>query len=192
MYKRQIHSGSVLLTPYPEATIGSDAVRWLESEASAGMTLLTHADDGVIWGKATATGLVFPASGLWQQVSLRNETLQAARLFDKTQEVFLWRVAEGKWQARRLYDGEGETCQYFDEPQVLWGTQVEASQGGFSLVSDGIQGLRHAVPLALTVANWERVNRLRLGVRHYLAAGDDGWLRIRMSRLTDVWQEDSK
>ena len=73
---------------------------------------------------------------------------------------------------------------YVDEEQLLWGTQVarvattaepSPSRRGFTLVSDGIEGLHHAVPCALTDADFDNFGAaqkqrpLRLVIRHYLA-----------------------
>ena len=188
MAMRNIRKGQVKLTPFAAELIGAEPIVWLQREAKPGMTLLAHADDGVIWGRVTASGFEFPPTTLWEQAKLAPETLQMARVFDETAEVFLWRTSETSWQARCLVDGQGEETRYFDEPQVLWGTEVEAVADGFARVTEGVQGMRHAPPVAdLKIGDWKR-NRLRLGVRHYLDDNDD-WLRIVMSRLTRVWKE---
>ncbi len=111
------------------------------------------------------------------------------RLFDETEEVFLWRVGEGKWRGRRIVEGIGQTSSYFDEPQILWGTQVEAASADFGRVADGEQGMRHAPPVELQVQDWQEVRRLRLGLRDYLGEDEAGWLRVTMSRMTSVWKE---
>lgn len=182
MINRTLKDGQTAIEQFSPENVGNDAVGWLTAQARAGMILLAHADDGVIWGRRQADGLVFPAPTLFQQAQLRNLTLQKARLFDADQELFLWRTGEGRWRARRITDGQGEPVRFYDEPQVLWGSRVEATQGGFSLVTEGAQGLRHAPPIALRVEDWKR-NRLYLGVRHYLTTGEDGALRVMMSRL---------
>lgn len=195
MTTRTPKTGHTLLKTFDEEAVGVDPVAWLVSEAKDGMLLLAHAEDGVIWGQVQDGLIATPSTNLHQQAVLRPVSLLAARLFDKDSEIYLWRTDENQWRARRLTDSQGETCEYLDETQVLWGTEVEDSEVinpvhaiGFSRVAEGVQGLRHAVPLLLPKGKWSE-NRLRLGVRHYLQ-NDDGWRRINMSRLTGLWHEE--
>lgn len=100
-----------------------------------------------------------------------------------------------------------------DEEQILWGTRAEQITKDFTLLADGAQGLRHAVPLRMAQedftapaprslrADARRLYRpVRLVVRHYLAydrgdrrAGEGGVAplatgaaRIALSRLVTV------
>lgn len=191
MALREIDSGLVRVEPIDESEIGTDAITWLKRQGRDGMVLLAHADDGVIWGRVENQQLRLPPRAVHEQAELRNETLQMARLFDDAQELFIWRTDERTWQGRELIDGEGETRNYFEEAQVLWGTHVEAASGHFARVAEGQQGLRHAVPLQdlKEDTDWGDDHPLRLKVRHYLAEDEEGWLRIAMSRLVDLGEE---
>jgi CRISPR-associated protein (TIGR03984 family) len=170
-----------------------DPAAWLAGNAFTDrLLLLGHADDGVIWGRLehgrlTTADAEFPQRGL---ASLQPTTLQLCRLFGEDGELMLWRADQG-WAARCWQDGQGEEAtEYFDEDQVLWGTQIEASADRFTLVSDGVSGLIHAIPLnaselifdAPPVAQKQRP--LRLTLRHYLAENQaDGTVHISGSRL---------
>lgn len=183
---RTIKTGKVKLQSFSDAEIAHDPIRWLTQKAKPGMLLLAHGDDGAIWGKAVTQDNVhasfqFPLATLLPQAELRAETLNMAWLFDTSEEIFLWRVAETQWQARAIQDNEGEPASFFDEAQILWGTTVEARDSDFVRATEGAQGLRHAPPVEL----WQEStgsHPLRLYVRHYLQE-EDGWLRITFSRL---------
>ena len=177
-------------------------VTWLLRQAQTyGLTtLLAHADDGVIWGqvvkdKLALSGQAFP------DVSppLRSVSLQQLRLFGEQAELFVWKEDQDQWRARLLQDqGDPVDGQWrLDEAQLLWGDHPEGEEGGFTLVADGQQGLRHAVPLPaseiwpddsekIRSAPW---HPLRLTVRHYLERDDDGMLVIAQSRLVKVRAE---
>ena len=175
---RQIHS---TLTTLP---VGDDPCAWLATQARPGMRLLAHADDGVIWANAGERTFSFPAETLINQAELRTPTLIWARLFDREQEIFLWRVAEGRWAARRILDGAGDAVACIDEPHLLWGTAVVSAEGAFTRVAEGQQGLEHAFPAVVAGSALDEAHRLRLDVRHYLAEeSDTGWQRIAYSRL---------
>lgn len=58
----------------------------------------------------------------------------------------LWKSGTN-WKARLIQDQHLSKDNYICEKQILWGTQKEEEKKGFTLVSDGSQGLKHAVPL---------------------------------------------
>jgi CRISPR-associated protein (TIGR03984 family) len=157
--------------------------------------LLAHADDGVIWGrfdngKLTTANEVFTKPD-FNFPELRRETLQQCRIFSKEAEVMLWKVGQ-RWQFREIKnDKKAEHLDPVDpdENQILWGTQVEKEIKGFTLVSDGSQGLRHAVPLFNIKEKFEDGKRpLRLTVRHYIKYDEDtGVARIYLSRLVNLF-----
>ena len=175
---------------------------WLVRQARAHelTTLLAHADDGVIWGRVIGGQLAL-SSQAFIDVSppLRVSTLQQVRLFGKQAELLVWRDGNREWRARLLRDEEGVSDDQwrFDESQLLWGDHQEGkSVNGFTLVADGQQGLRHAVPLPARdihfgPSGW---HPLRLKVRHYLARDEDGVLVIVQGRLVELqveeWKED--
>lgn len=162
---------------------------WQQTQNKGVKFLLAHADDGVIWGKFEGntwhfSGEVFP------KVSprLSATTLQQARLFGEQAELLIWRHEAG-WRGRLIQDEDGDKAvDYYDEAQILWGDQVVESKDGFTLVKEGQQGLRHAVPLSLSKSDFgHKKHPLRLQVRHYLAADEKtGLLQVNLSRLVEV------
>ena len=170
---------------------------WLEEQAKKYTLeyLLAHAEDGVIWGhfkssKLTTSGSkdVFP-----EFAKLHLSTLQQCRIFSKDAEVMLWKIDQDL-KARLITDDHLSKGDYISEDQILWGTQAEAEQNGFTLVSDGQQGLRHAVPL--TTIPFNKANRsnrpLRLTVRHYIDYDELGVARIYLSRLVSLTAKEIK
>jgi CRISPR-associated protein (TIGR03984 family) len=200
---REIEEGEVQIRKFAPDAVGGDPETWLLSLAEEGMTLLAHADDGVIWGTVRNRQFDWPDIKGFQQVALCPETLQMARLFDANTEIFLWRLDEGRWQARLLYDGSGTSPadaepvpavnHYFDEAQVLWGTGIIGFDATFSQANDGEEQFHHAPPVGQDKVQWGKQERgkgdrrLRLHVRHYLEEDEEtGWLRIGLSRLFKV------
>lgn len=166
----------------------ADPSAWFQEQPSVGDNawFLAHADDGVIWGQIQH-GQLITSNNVFPQVSppLRAVTLQQARLFGQNAEVRVWREGN-RFKACRLQDHQDAEAEAFDETHILWGTQAEARTGGFTLVADGRQGLRHAVPLEVEDAAFnakERHHPLRLSLRHYLDCDSDGLARITLSRL---------
>lgn len=181
---RTIEPGEAKLEYKPD----QDVRRWLEAQvgdAAGTFYLLAHADDGVIWGRVEK-GALTTAHDMGFGPPLRMETLQSARLFSDAREVFVWRDGEGDFHARAIIDDEGEPVEFFDEDQILWGNRFEQADGGFSLMSDGAQGLRHAVPIAVAPPNGKQ-RPLRLTVRHYLSEDDSGLVRVAYSRLVTLY-----
>ena len=59
----------------------------------------------------------------------------------------------------------------------------------FTLLRDGFQGLKHAVPLTkgIQIDNNEKLaSTIRLVVHHYIDYNDDGLARINLSRLVKL------
>jgi CRISPR-associated protein (TIGR03984 family) len=171
---------------------------WLQAQAvqHSLQWLLAHADDGVIWGKLE-NGMLLTSDASAPEVSppLRAETLQQARLFASHTELLLWRESESGWRARLIRDVDANTESHFqeafDEPQILWGTRAQPLSNGFTLMSDGVQGLRHAPPVKLDGAFDERRRPLRLWVRHYLTKDENGFIYIAASRLFNLTVEEN-
>lgn len=189
--------------------------RWLGEQVGHYDYLLAHADDGVIWGRVDETGHLKTSHEVFPDVSppLTSITLQQLRLFGQHRELHLWRTEPGRFQGRVIRDKEqpqekkadeyrqekmdNQPDKYwgncFDENQILWGSRVEACNEDeqFTLVVEGQQGLRHAVPQKVAPHHFgTRQNPkhpLRLQLRHYLTQDDMGQLRIYLSRLVDVY-----
>jgi CRISPR-associated protein (TIGR03984 family) len=172
----------------------SNFVQWLQAKAREYKLkyLLAHADDGVIWGEFRGENSQLITSGdddvFPQLAKLRLCTLQQCRIFGKNAEVMLWKVGDN-WKARLIKDDNNP--EYLpDEEQILWGTQSEGEINGFTLVSDGSQGLKHAVPLSNIRFSQDKKNLhrpIRLDVRHYIDYDNDsGVAKIFLSRLINL------
>lgn len=199
--KREIKSHPAIAAVVESVTVESikDVKDWLQTQASQYRLkwLLVHADDGIIWGRMDNGGLV-TSDSVAPEISppLRVETLQQARLFARDAELLLWRDGDNRWHARLIREArDGETPTFteaIDEPQILWGTDSQPLANGFTLMSDGAQGLRHTVPLVVTGRFDEASRPLRLWVRHYLKDDESGFTRIVASRLFDLRLEGSR
>ncbi len=161
-----------------------DLRNWLETQASEHglLYLLAHADDGVIWGRfpdgrLIISGEVFPEVA----VKLRPKTLQQARLFGPAGEVLLWRV-EGGFRSNVTIDDADKSENDIEESHHLWGAgKILDTEKQFTLMEDGQQGLRHAIPCAITEHNYAA-----LRVRHYVAYDEQNQAYIARSRLVDL------
>jgi CRISPR-associated protein (TIGR03984 family) len=178
-------------------SVKSDLSGWIQKNAKDKSLryLLAHADDGVIWGelrdddyKLVTSRDVFP-----QFAELRLCTLQQCRIFGENAEVMLWKVGQN-WKARSIEDGHLSKNDYITENQILWGTKPELEpKNGFTLVSDGSQGLKHAVPLTEINFPTKDYRPLRLKVHHYIDYCDEsGVARIYLSRLVNLYSHPKK
>jgi CRISPR-associated protein (TIGR03984 family) len=188
----------------PAAKDGDNAAPPVPADATTGIFLLSHHDDGIVWGRiyATADGYELKTSDFSGSPSpdFRLKTLQECRLFSERGELFLWRQ-DGKLKTRLVLDEDSEgteKCDYYNEKQVLWGVYRDGnlSTDDFTVVFEG-QGLRHAVPLKTTDADFskdsdeenKRLRPLRLTARHYLAYDKDGCAYVALSRLVALDKE---
>lgn len=164
-------------------------------------SLLMHTDFGVLWGHYSQKTLKFPSeieltSFILTIADLPISAVQQLRLFGQTGEVYVWRQANAL-KARIWSDTTDGLAsqQYFDEAQILWGTQVEKQgQDGFTVVSDGIEGLCHVVPIDAAqiafddFAAPQKQRPLRLMVRNYLTQNiEDGSYHVSGSRLVKLY-----
>ncbi|BAY87719.1 hypothetical protein NIES267_72430 (plasmid) [Calothrix parasitica NIES-267] len=172
-----------------------DIKTWLEEQATKYKLdyLLAHADDGVIWGKFQNGSLITADSIFPQFAKLRESTLQQCRFFGETSEVMLWKIDDGEseFKARLVEDGDLKKEDYIPENQILWGTHGE-KRDGFTLLRDGTQGLKHAVPFTEIElkTEGELKHPVRLQVRHYIDYDDAGVARIYLSRLVGLTAKD--
>ncbi|NEQ36903.1 MAG: TIGR03984 family CRISPR-associated protein [Okeania sp. SIO3I5] len=167
-------------------------IDWIQEQAKENKFdyLLAHAEDGVIWGKfengkLMTSNQAFPNEALPE---LRLETLQQCRIFGEKGEVLLWQTDRG-WYARLIQDNSN--FEYIPEEQILWGTKKDKELNGFTFLTDGSEGLKHAVPLTgITFKNdSENLYRpLRLLIHHYIDYDDSGIAKIVLSRLVSLKQ----
>ena len=181
---REIKSCQVTCEPVM-VKIETDLGSWLvENAPETAVTLLAFALDGLIWGRIESGKLVIAHE---HSVPLNADTLQEAWLFGNNGELHIWRV-NGNLQAQTIADDlNGEGNEYIDESQILWGDQAEPiGDTEFSMMSDGVQGLYHAVPLPFEKIPTKKdggYRPLRLQVRHYLVSDELEQARIGFSRL---------
>ena len=176
---------------------------WIEEQASKHKLpyLLAHADDGVIWGRFDAGKLKIASEvndrRFNQFPALRLNTLQQCRIFGPAGEIFLWKRS-GEFKARGLLEPEKAIGKenIISEQQLLWGTHGVVQCDSFTLLRDGAQGLKHAVPVAegLLLAEDTKLafNKPCLKVNHYIEYDEDGLARISLSRLVDLGLVDVK
>lgn len=169
-------------------------VQWLcqQMRSHALKYLLAHDDHGVIWGRLDGDELItsHEVEPHYSPALLHAETLQMARVFAPTGELLVWRDETGEWTNRliveEMQDTPAEWVAAFDEQQILWGTHAKPLERGFTLMSDGAQGLFHVVPLSLSGQFDEQNRPLRLTVRHYVKMDEDGFMRVNASRLLTI------
>ncbi|MDN5850148.1 MAG: CRISPR-associated protein Csx19 [Nitrococcus sp.] len=198
-YRREVKSDAPAVAVPVDTDDLIDARVWLKERAEAYtlIWLLAHADDGVIWGKWCKDSQILLTSGdaasgdnEAREVCppLRLDTLQQARLFAPHAELLLWRDGDNAWRANLIQDATSsvpqkayEWTEYFDEPQMLWGTHSRHLHEHFTMLWEGAHGLRHAVPCKLPLAKDNKATPPLLIVRHYLPP--DGYARVVASRL---------
>lgn len=169
-----------------ELTSDSALHKWLNTQAKDYKLtyLLAHAEDGVIWGHFEKDNLSTSDQFFPQFPSLRLLTLQQCRIFGLNGEVLLWRT-EQEWIAR--VSKNFTDVELIEEKQILWGSKKEVEKDGFTLLSDGQQGLRHAVPLTgIQFDKEEKKRPVRLTVHHYIDHDGDGVAYIGLSRLVNL------
>jgi CRISPR-associated protein (TIGR03984 family) len=175
----------------------NDLYRWIEEQAEYHQLpyLLGHAEDGIIWGrfdkldnwKLTTAEKVFTRSEFEKFKidfpKLRLLTLQQCRIFGQNGEVLIWQISDKKFRWRFLGNPKEEKIL---ENQILWGTNG-IKQNNFTLLWDGSQGLKHAVPFTDVELKGDRlVNPVRLVVHHYIQYDESGVARIYLSQLVDL------
>jgi CRISPR-associated protein (TIGR03984 family) len=179
-----------------EVPVNFNLEKWLKEQASKYKLnfLLAHAEDGVIWGKFPSGNLITADSVFSQFAKLREMTLQQCRIFGEDSEVMLWQTDEG-FKARLIEDKHIDKKEYICEYQILWGTHGDRrDREGFTLLWDGKQGLKHAVPF--TDIELEKDGKLknpvRLQVNHYIDYDEAGVARIYLSRLVNLTAKEIK
>ncbi|MEH1789785.1 MAG: CRISPR-associated protein Csx19 [Nostoc sp.] len=185
-----------ILDDIQEISNTNDLRQWIKQKVQSSehnlKYLLAHAEDGVIWGYFDSEGnLITPTEPeeLFPQCKFplfRYETLQQCRVFGDSEEIMFWRAEDG---LRAIVIKDNQHSEFICEQQILWGTQAEQVRDKFTLVSDGSQGLRHAVPLQNIEFNkTEKLYRpLYLVVRNYIDYEQQtGLARIYLSRLVSL------
>lgn len=188
----------------------AEQAKALRSQEAKEIYLLSFHDDGVVWGKLNGKDEMETSDKVIKKENngnehspspkFRIETLQECRLFSERGELLIWRTSETAFKARQILDDKTDidkNAEYFDEPQVLWGREIdeEYTSTTFTVVREG-QGVCHAFPMGRDKLKFgddtdetKRPRPLRLCVRHYLEYDKDGCVRIVLSRLVKVYSE---
>lgn len=173
------------MTVLPSIVFVENLHEWLVKQAKAYdlRWLLAHADDGINWGYIENDQLKLSYDCYPDYAPpLRATTLQQVRLFGDKGELYLWPDEHG-WRGRFLDGSRDDTVEEQYEVQyLLWGTTQEDSKDGFLLLTDGQEGLRHALPLPADVTFHDQETYLALTVRHYLSYDEDGQAYVAASR----------
>lgn len=164
-----------------------DPVNWLTKAGIAYGWIIAYADDGLIWGRME-NGAMKLSNDIFPKISpkFRCKTLQQIRLFNKKCELHIWRK-EGKFEGCLINDTGKEMA--FCEDYIMSGTKSEEIKDGFTLLSDGVQGLRHAVPLEVNIEDCDDdhlTRPMRLKVKNYISYDEDGQAYISAGRMVDV------
>ena len=162
-------------------------VAWLQQQAQEHglLWLLAYQNDGVIWGRVEAGTLIFPSiMNAYPTVTFtafQPLYLQKLHLFGPGGELLVWRDMDYCLAARLVMDGGVNPDAYIDRTALLWGTEILATQNGFTLLREGEQGFYQAPPLDAA-----GIQRLPAGLveRHYLfAEPETGQAVIQLSRF---------
>lgn len=161
--------------------VNGDVTEVLRSEAKNYHYLLAHTEGGVVWGRVESEALKLAPGAV---DIFTKETLQEAWLFGAHEELHVWRIGDAAFHGRRVRDGDGSTyTQAFDEQRILWGDHCEKDENGFSLLADGMQGLRHWAPVTGVRSDRRSVY---LRVRSYVGVAVNGALQVVDARLVGV------
>lgn len=174
-----------------EFATDTDLCSWLEEQAQFHQLpyLLAHAEDGVIWGRFD-NGKLTTAEKIFHKPEFKVDlpqfrllTLQQCRIFGQNGELLIWQISEKKLRWRFIGNPEEDKI---PESQILWGTNG-IKRGNFTLLWDGSQGLKHAVPFTeIDLKGDKLANPVRLLVHHYITDDGDGVARIYRSRLVNL------
>ena len=143
-----------------------------------------YLDHTVLIGKYEDDALHFDNNDLFEP-----RFIQKMRLFNGTQELYLWRKKD-KWYSGRLrVDEEGDETDVVEAHQVLWGTDY-AHKNGFTRIFEE-RGTELVLPIEnLTIDNED--NRVFIKTRNYIVyeTNDDsyqqaGYADCRFVAFTD-------
>lgn len=177
---------------------GSDTAvwgQWLNQTAanngiqSSEMTLLLHADDGVIWGHLVGNTLTLSSDAFSEvAVSLRAKTVQQLRLFGEAGELLIWRTGAG-FQGRVVTAAVDtavgpENCH--EEAYLLWGESQKLNKDkAFTLLREGARELLHAPP--------GTGHKASLQIRHYIQYDPAGQAYVALSRVVNlIWTDEQE
>jgi len=161
----------------------ANLINWIEGQSVASpektMWLLAYCDDAVRWGRIEQGALKL-ASGQ----GFDSSKVQMVHVFGDLAEVRVWRT-EGQFAQCRLDDSGVDASEQLNTSYMVWGTAGRTLNDDFTEVGDGVQGLRHSVPLRVTFPKDNDKRLIRLMVRHYIGYEDDQ-ARITHSRLVGL------
>jgi len=143
-----------------------------------------YLDHIVLIGKYEDDALQFDNNYLFEP-----RFIQKMRLFNRTQELYLWRKKDNWYSGRLRVDEEGDETDVVEAHQVLWGTDY-AHKNGFTRIFEE-RGTELVLPIEnLTIDNED--NRVFIKTRNYIVyeTNDDsyqqaGYADCRFVAFTD-------
>lgn len=108
--------------------------------------------------------------------------VQSLRVFDRDQELYIWRTAPEHFNYRYRVDGEGETVDVVETSHLLWGRIVKYENRWASLAEE--RGIKLRIP----VADANIGERLWLKTRNYITyneLGQAGYVDCRFLGVVD-------
>lgn len=128
--------------------------------------VVAYLDYKVLIGTFDTTGFHF-YDGKTFINTFKPEYIQKLRIFNKTQEIFIWRSSEGL-KGRLRIDETGDTAEVVDACQVLFGTKAEPLDGGFTKITEN-RGTELTLPFSnLSINEDYKRNRVFIKTRNYI------------------------
>ncbi len=97
--------------------------------------------------------------------------LMNLRVFNKDEEVYIWRIEENNFLWRHRKDNEGDEQDVMDIEQVLWGTRAEPLQNDYSRLFE-TRGMELIVPFEGLQID-DKKKRLKILTRHYIVPNEN-------------------
>ena len=88
-------------------------------------------DHNVSWAKYAKNSII------WAKDNFNSfQSLQNARIFNQTMEIYLWKVSEGIFNYRVRFDGKGSDEDIIEARQILIGKVIGKPQNGFTMLAE--------------------------------------------------------
>jgi CRISPR-associated protein (TIGR03984 family) len=103
-------------------------------------------------------------------ITKNSQYVQKIRIFNKDEELLLWR-SDGGFKGRYRKDGDGDEIDVVDAAQVLFGTEAKDLQNGFTKITEtrGTEIILHFPFKELDVKDKIEGKRVFIQTRNYVA-----------------------